>query len=63
MRRARIAAVWIILLVISYFYWKWCAVHIHDGRTIRAALIYFIFLMFGIVSLLVTIFRLKPPPA
>jgi hypothetical protein len=62
MRRARIAAVWIIFLALSFFYWKWCAENVHDGKTIRAALIYFCFLSFGVLALIAKIFRLNPPP-
>ncbi|AMK24578.1 hypothetical protein K426_18240 [Sphingobium sp. TKS] len=58
-RRARITAVWVIFLAISYFYWKWCAENVLDGKTIRAALIYFCFLSFAILALLAKIFRLR----
>jgi len=56
-------AIWVILLALSYFYWDWVANNVHDGKTIRASLIFFLFMVSGTLVLLVKIFRLKPPPA
>ena len=63
MIRARTAAIWTVLLTLSYFYWSWVATNIHDGKTIRAALIFFVFMVLGGLALLVKIFGVKPPPA
>ena len=61
MRRTRIAAAWAVFLVLSYFYWDWIVVHVHDGKTIRASLVCYLVLALGVLTLLAKMFRLKPP--
>ena len=62
MRRVRTAVLWAVILTLSYFYWKWVAEHVHDGKTVRAALVYFLFMTLGALALLAKIIRIKPPP-
>lgn len=56
------AAAWAVLLVLSFCYWSWVATIVHDGKGIRAALIYFAFLAGGVGALLAKIFRLTSRP-